>query len=277
MFRAIRFALLLAGLPLFGNLSDLGAQFPAQGPRLPGDTSGNAPLRRSVPRPGAKIAATVSTALFSRNWADRDRALRFLVKRNKKDVIPALITALRVLPDADGRLLDALQRLAGVEIPRDWNAWMEWLEEHTEIRPYRDFVSFKADLLAGVDSSFRGFLYPGVRHEIRVEEIVWGGVKKDGIPALVNAKQVPAGEATYLTDRELVFGVSINDDSRAYPLRILDWHEMLNDVVGGVPVSLAYCTLCGSGILFDTRVRGRQQAFRLRLFRPSVSVEQAHV
>ena len=261
MFRAIRFALLLAGLPLFGNLSDLGAQFPAQGPRLPGDTSGNAPLRRSVPRPGANIAATVRTALFSRNWADRDRALRFLVKRNKKDVIPALITALRVLPDADGRLLDALQRLAGVEIPRDWNAWMEWLEEHTEIRPYRDFVSFKADLLAGVDSSFRGFLYPGVRHEIRIEEIVWGGVKKDGIPALVNAKQIPAGEATYLTDRELVFGVSINGDSRAYPLRILDWHEMFNDVVGGVPVSLAYCTLCGSGILFDSRVHDRRKPF----------------
>ena len=187
--------------------------------------------------------------------------MRFLVKRNKKDVIPALITALRVLPDSDGRLLDALQRLAGAKIPRDWTAWMEWLEAHTEVRPYREFVSFKADLLAGIDIDFRGFLYPGVRHEIRIEEIVWGGVKKDGIPALVNAKQIPAGEATYLTDRELVFGVSINGDSRAYPLRILDWHEMFNDVVGGVPVSLAYCTLCGSGILFDTSVHGRRKPF----------------
>ena len=261
MFRVMRFALLLAGLLPFGNVSELGAQFPAQGPRLPGDTSGNAPLRRSVPQPGADIAATVRTALFSRNWADRYRALRFLVKRNKKDVIPALITALRVLPDSDGRLLDALQRLAGAKIPSDWTAWMEWLEAHTEIRPYREFVSFKADLLAGIDINFRGFLYPGVRHEIRLEEIVWGGVKKDGIPALVNAKQLPAGEATYLTDRELVFGVSINGDSRAYPLRILDWHEMFNDVVGGAPVSLAYCTLCGSGILFDTRVHGRRNPF----------------
>lgn len=261
MFRVIRLALLLTGLLLFGNVSELGAQFPAQGPRLPGDTSGNAPLRRGPPQPGANIAATVQTALFSRNWADRDRALRFLVKRNKKDVIPALITALRVLPDSDGQLLAALQRLAGVEIPRDWMAWMEWLEEQAEIRPYREFASFKADLLAGIDINFRGFLYTGVRHEIRLEEIVWGGVKKDGIPALVNAKQIPAGEATYLTDRELVFGVSINGDSRAYPLRILDWHEMVNDVVGGVPVSLAYCTLCGSGILFDTRARGRRKPF----------------
>ena len=48
---------------------------------------------------------------------------------------------------------------------------------------------------------------------------------------------------------------------RAYPLRILDWHEMFNDVVGGVPVSLAYCTLCGSGILFETAVEGRSEPF----------------
>ncbi len=259
--RVIRFPSLLAGLLVFGIVPELGAPFPAQGPRVPGAARGNDPLRNGLPRPGADIAATVRTALLSRNTADRDRALRFLVKRDKRDVIPALVAVLRRVPDEDGRLLDALQRLARAEIPRDWMAWTEWQEKHTEIRPYRGFVSLKADLLGGIDRNFRNFLYQGVRHEIRIEEIVWGGVKKDGIPALLNAKQIPSAEATYLTDRELVFGVSINGDSRAYPLRILDWHEMFNDVVGGVPVSLAYCTLCGSGILFDTRVRGRRKPF----------------
>ena len=64
----------------------------------------------------------------------------------------------------------------------------------------------------------------------------------------------PRTDADYITPTELVFGVEINGDARAYPLRILDWHEMANDVVGGVPVALAYCTLCGAGVLFDTRV-----------------------
>ena len=54
----------------------------------------------------------------------------------------------------------------------------------------------------------------------------------------------------------MVFGVAINGDYRAYPLRILDWHEMANDVVGGEPVALAYCTLCGAGVLFSRRYRG---------------------
>jgi hypothetical protein len=73
-----------------------------------------------------------------------------------------------------------------------------------------------------------------------MEEIVWGGVAKDGIPALMNPAHVPAARAAYLTDDEPVFGVTLNGQSRAYPHRILDWHEMANDVVGGVAVALAY-------------------------------------
>ena len=257
MFRMSRCPAAPAGLLLFSLAVPLAAQPPPD----PGDPFGEDPFGDRFGAPDADVDALVRTAFFSRNGAQRTRALRFLVERDRKDVIPAFIAVLRLLPDEDGRLLDALQRLARAKIPRDWKAWTEWQEEHTEIRPYRGFVSFKADILAGIDPNFRDFLYRGVRHDIRIEEIVWGGVRKDGIPALVNAEQVPAAEATYLTDRELVFGVSIHGDARAYPLRILDWHEMFNDVVGGVPVSLAYCTLCGSGILFDTRVPGRREPF----------------
>ena len=257
MFRRTRFAAPLAGVLLFS----LTAPVIAQPPPDPGDPFGEDPFGNRFGEPDADVDALVRTAFFSRNGAQRTRALRFLVERDQKDVVPAFIAVLRLLPDEDGRLLDALQRLARANIPRDWKAWTEWQEDHTEIRPYRGFVSFKADILAGIDPNFRDFLYRGVRHRIRIEEIVWGGVTKDGIPALVNAEQIPAAEAAYLTDRELVFGVSLNGDSRAYPLRILDWHEMFNDVVGGVPVSLAYCTLCGSGILFDTRVPGRRKPF----------------
>ena len=257
----IRFAALLAGVFLVATARPPAAQPPPQPPTLPGDPFGEDPFGNRFAEPDADIDALVRTAFFARGGGQRNRALRFLVERDQKDVIPAFIAVLRVLPDEDGRLLDALQRLARANIPRDWKAWTEWQEEHTEIRPYRGFVSFKADILAGIDPNFRDFLYRGVRHDIRIEEIVWGGVKKDGIPALVNAAQIPAADASYLSDRELVFGVSINGDARAYPLRILDWHEMFNDVVGGVPVSLAYCTLCGSGILFDTRVPGRRKPF----------------
>jgi hypothetical protein len=138
---------------------------------------------------------------------------------------------------------------------------MLWQQAHPEIEPFEGFDAFKADTMAVIDPNFRLFLQPGVAHDIRLEEIVWGGVLKDGIPALVNPTLIAAGESGYLEDGELVFGVEINGDVRAYPLRILDWYEMFNDVIGGVPVALAYCTLCGSGILYDMRVPGREEPF----------------
>ena len=91
---------------------------------------------------------------------------------------------------------------------------------------------------------------------IRLEEVVWGGVQFDGIPSLDNATMINADKADYLLDTDLVFGIEINGDARAYPLRIMGWHEMANDVIGGVPVALAYCTLCGSGILYETLLEG---------------------
>ena len=80
-------------------------------------------------------------------------------------------------------------------------------------------------------------------------------VRVDGIPPLESPRFVTPEQAVgWIGLSDLVIGVEINGDARAYPRRIIDWHEMVNDTVGGVPVSLAYCTLCGSAILYDGRV-----------------------
>jgi hypothetical protein len=65
-----------------------------------------------------------------------------------------------------------------------------------------------------------------------------------------------AKDAGYLFDDDLVFGLEIAGDARAYPLRIMGWHEMMNDTVGGRHVALAYCTLCSAAIAYDTDVSG---------------------
>ncbi len=190
----------------------------------------------------------------------RRQALLMLQNRGQTDVVPGLIQALRFVHD--GADIDkTLAALTGEPAGKSWPDWVLWQQAHPEITPFAGFDAFKADVMAVIDPNFRDFLKPGVAHEIRLEEILWGGVVKDGIPALTNPKLITPAAASYLTDDELVFGVEIKGDARAYPLRILDWHEMFNDVVGGVPVTLAYCTLCGSGILYDTRVAGRAEPF----------------
>ncbi|MFQ5625479.1 MAG: DUF3179 domain-containing protein [Methyloligellaceae bacterium] len=88
-------------------------------------------------------------------------------------------------------------------------------------------------------------------------EILSGGPPKDGIPSIDNPKFVAQKEVSNLGGTEPVIGLEINGDARAYPLRILIWHEIVNDKIGGTPVTVTYCPLCNSAIVFDRRLDGR--------------------
>ena len=203
--------------------------------------------------------ALVAEGLFAAADATRLAAVAWFEARGTTDGVPALIRALRFNRRGESHtaILAALRRLTGAQEP-DWFAWMLWQQAHPEIRPFPGHDRFLSTYFSWIDPDFRIFIREKMRHEIRLEEIVWGGVVKDGVPALVNPAFIGPEDGSYIRPDDLVFGVEVNGDARAYPLRILDWHEMFNDVVGGVPLALAYCTLCGSGILFETQVAGRQ-------------------
>lgn len=93
-------------------------------------------------------------------------------------------------------------------------------------------------------------------------EILSGGPPKDGIPALDDPQFIDVADETRIGDREAVIAVEIDGERpRAYPIRYLTWHEIVNDVIGDVPVAVTFCPLCNSGITFDRRVRGRVLSF----------------
>ena len=152
---------------------------------------------------------------------------------------------------------DALDQLTGQRIGSNYFGWVRWYGA-TDLAPPPGYVGWKGSVLANIDERFQVFLQDDHPSAIRVEEIVWGGVRVDGIPPLDLPTTIAPEEATWLGPEEPVFGVFINGEARAYPLRIMDWHEMTNDIVGGVPLSLAYCTLCGAGIAYDGRAPNGQ-------------------
>lgn len=90
-------------------------------------------------------------------------------------------------------------------------------------------------------------------------EILSGGPPKDGIPSIDDPRFVPAAEVSNqdLAETEPVVGVIVNGKARAYPLRILTWHEIVNDEFDGVPITVTYCPLCNSSIVFDRRLDGQ--------------------
>jgi len=96
---------------------------------------------------------------------------------------------------------------------------------------------------------------------IPIDEIKEGGPLRDGIPSLDNPVFVAADDATYLKGRDRVLGLSINGVSRAYPIRILNYHEIVNDIIGGAGVVVTYCPLCGSGTAFAAVIDGRHYEF----------------
>lgn len=193
------------------------------------------------------------------------KALSFITDRGQPDMAASIIQAMRFSRAPQSMFSDALKSITGADVGPDWFDWMLWQEQNPQIHPIPEFQTFKRALMLQIDPNFKDFLKPQYLAPqsmgIRLEEITWGGVKKDGIPSLDNPKLLDASDASYLKDDDLIFGVSINGDTRAYPLRIMGWHEMFNEVIGGVPVALAYCTLCGSGILFESSVDGRANPF----------------
>ena len=88
-------------------------------------------------------------------------------------------------------------------------------------------------------------------------EILSGGVPRDGIPTIRDPRFISIAEADAVyVDHSPVMQVSLNGDARAYPLGILIWHEIVADVVGGVPVAVTFCPLCNTAITFDRTIAG---------------------
>lgn len=96
------------------------------------------------------------------------------------------------------------------------------------------------------------------RHIVPYSEILSGGPPKDGIPAIDAPKFVSIAEAdAWLRDREPVILVELNGEAKAYPLQILTWHEIVNDIIGGTPVVVTFCPLCNTAIAFERTVNGQ--------------------
>lgn len=100
------------------------------------------------------------------------------------------------------------------------------------------------------------------RATVALDEIISGGVPRDGIPALVDPAMIAAADEARLGEREPVMTLEIaGHAARAYPIRYLTWHEIVNDRIGDLPVAVTFCPLCNSGLVFDRRLDAQTLEF----------------
>jgi len=93
------------------------------------------------------------------------------------------------------------------------------------------------------------------------EKILSGGPPRDGIPSIDKPKFISAAKASYLKPDDRVMGIVVAGEARAYPIRILNWHEIVNDVIKGQAVAVTFCPLCGSGIVYEADFNGKAHKF----------------
>lgn len=194
--------------------------------------------------------------LAETNAGKRARMLRNIQQKWHESYIPILLEAGNMAPNRIQRMeiLRVLMDQTGRDFKNGVDDWYQWIWRRKENK-HPDYGEFKGKLFSRIDPTFIHY-FKDRPTTIRLDEVRWGGVKRDGIPPLRNPKMIPAAEADYLEDGNVIFAVSVNGDTRAYPKRILGWHEMFVDVVGGESVCGVYCTLCGTVILYKTTHKG---------------------
>lgn len=104
-----------------------------------------------------------------------------------------------------------------------------------------------------------GFVLDGAL--VPAQQILQGGPAKDGIPSIDNPEFIEADNAGFLQDDERILGIVIHGTARAYPVSILNWHEIVNDSIADTYFAITYCPLCGTGMAFNSDVNGQPLSF----------------
>lgn len=187
----------------------------------------------------------------------REAILAELEQAWQPEYVPMIMDLLPLSPNPrwNVRLMRLLEEKTGEQHGYDIEAWYSWLWNR-EPRLHPLYPEFKAAVYGLVDPRFRVYFSSERPSTIRLDEVRWGGVRQDGIPPLRQPTMISADDATYLKDDNVVFGIALGGEAKAYPKRILGWHEMVVDTVDGTPVTGVYCTLCGTMIAYSSVVDG---------------------
>lgn len=120
-------------------------------------------------------------------------------------------------------------------------------------------LAFHSHALADRVPVINGFKLTDLR--IELDAIKSGGPPRDGIPSINKPKFISPAKAGFMKDDDIVLSFTEGKVTRAYPLRVLVWHEIVNETIDGRPILVTYCPLCGTAMIFDRTVKGKVRNF----------------
>ena len=174
-----------------------------------------------------------------------------------------------VAPLIDMRWLDvgwqrwvdgALEALTGERFDES-RGWYEWAAAREPSLP-PGYATWKGRLLSFIDPRFAALLGDETEFDIRPDLIVWAGTGIGEVPALDPPETVHRLEERYLDASDIVYGLVLNTRARAYPRRIVAWHETVVETDGDLPAVIVHCGPCGGAVAYDPRIRGENYRFQ---------------
>ena len=242
----LRPAAAILGLTLFGS-----TVLPAQ-PANSEDPARQPPTSSEVDSSDADSAVYDRLRrLMSDRPKARRRAANALAKADPAVLIPLVDAYFFMSNEARADARQLLENLSGERLGGRYRIWFLYAGGRTDLTPPPGYTAWKGEMFSRIDPVYGRILRPGAAVRLRLREVHSGGVPLDGIPAIDDPESVPADTARFMRDTDTVFGVRVGGEHRAYAVKVLGWHELLNDTVGGEPIALSFCTLCGSGILYS--------------------------
>ena len=223
--------------------------------------------------PGSALSAEVAAAVDVLasvgvgGWGEaQDRAVEVVVESADARLAWLVADLLRIRSDHRGwvRLREAARALLGEPDARGWLSISNELIERDLPAP-PGYLSAKRKVYSSIEPKWRRLFVDG---DIDWRHVTWGGVRIDDrpfqrtdepcncIPAADDPPVRSAAETTWLADDAVVFGVVLGGEARAYPRRIMEVREMVNDELGGRRIGMPYCTLCASAQVFLTDING---------------------
>lgn len=213
----------------------------------------------------AAVKTAFADAVTQSGWGPDQRAALDTLVASQDPRLAWLVTDLMRFagnPPIGGHLSDAGAALLGIDPPA-FNQWGT-LTDHLiawDIPAPPDYLDTKRAIFTGLVPGWDNIFRDG---DIDWRMVSWGGVLIDDrpfgttddpcncIPAADNPVVEPASEAAWLADDAIIFGIVLNGEARAYPRRIMEVREMVNDTLGGRDLGIPYCTLCGAAQAYFT-------------------------
>jgi len=144
---------------------------------------------------------------------------------------------------------EALTAIAGERLDSAYE-WSFWLASARPPLP-DGYVEWKGRLLSLVDPRYAELLPADLNLAVRPDELIWARIAPDETPPLVEPAIVHRVKQRYLNDDDIVFGVFVDGQARAYPERILAWHELVTDELNERPLLITHCTPCGGAVAYE--------------------------